>query len=339
MPPITDRARVWMAIRHQQPDHTPYQITCTVPAQRKLEEYYRTTSLEAFIGNSMVKYRTRPVGSAGDIPGRPGFRRDEWGVVWNQTVDKDIGVVESYQLPERTLANYTLPDPYAEHRFAGLPAFIAANPDKFRFVSMGFSLFERAWTLRGMEQLMVDMIEAPEWVDELFDAILAFNLAVARKIVTYDIDAIMFGDDWGQQQGLIFGPRLWRRFIMPRIRQMYGVVKQAGKAVIIHSCGKVQELFPDLIEAGLDVFNPFQPDVMDPYAMKRQFGDRLAFYGGMSVQNLLPHGTPQQVRDEARRLMDEVGRDGGLIIGPSHDMPGDIPVENMVAFIDAVREG
>jgi uroporphyrinogen decarboxylase len=73
--------------------------------------------------------------------------------------------------------------------------------------------------------------------------------------------------------------------------------------------------------------------------MKRQFGDRLAFYCGMSVQNLLPHGTPQQVRDEARRLMDAVGRDGGLIIGPSHDMPGDIPVENMVAFIDAVREG
>ena len=112
----------------------------------------------------------------------------------------------------------------------------------------------------------------------------------------------MFGDDWGQQTGLLFGRRLWQRFIKPRITQLYGAVKRAGKAVLIHSCGQVQELFPELIEAGLDVFNPFQPEVMDPYEMKRQFGSRLAFLGGVSVQKLLPFGTPQQIRDEVRRL-------------------------------------
>jgi uroporphyrinogen decarboxylase len=120
---------------------------------------------------------------------------------------------------------------------------------------------------------------------------------------------------------------------------MYGAVKAAGKSVFIHSCGRVQELFPDLIELGLDVFNPFQPEVMDPYEMKRQFGRQLSFFGGMSIQKLLPYGTPEQIRSEARRLMGEIGRGGGFIIGPSHDMPGDIPVENMVAFIETVREG
>jgi len=104
----------------------------------------------------------------------------------------------------------------------------------------------------------------------------------------------------------------------------------------VHSCGKVQSLFPELIEIGLDVFNPFQPDVMDVYEMKRLYGDRLAFYGGMSVQRILPHGSPQEVRAEAMRLMQEIGRGGGFIIGPSHHMPGDIPVENMVAFAEAV---
>ena len=133
------------------------------------------------------------------------------------------------------------------------------------------------------------------------------------------------------------GPRLWRRFIKPRLEQMYGAVKRAGKVVMIHSCGRVQELFPDLIEVGLDVFNPFQPDVMNPYEMKRQYGDWLTFFGGVSVQHLLPHGTPTEIRDEVRRMMDQVGRDGGFIIAPSHDMPGDIPVENMVAFIETVR--
>jgi uroporphyrinogen decarboxylase len=222
-------------------------------------------------------------------------------------------------------------------RYAALPAWIEVNRNRFSYVSFGMSLFERAWSLRGMADLMVDMIEAPEWVDELLDTILAFDLAVVEEMLKYDIDGLLYGDDWGQQRGLIFGPTLWRRFIKPRVAQLYRAVKRAGKVVMIHSCGKVQELFPDLIEVGLDVFNPFQPDVMDPYEMKRQYGDSLSFFGGVSVQHLLPYGTPAEIRAEVRRLMDEVGRDGGFIIAPSHDMPGDIPVENMVAFIEAAR--
>ena len=186
---------------------------------------------------------------------------------------------------------------------------------------------------------MVDMLEAPEFVDELFDAIAAYDRGILEEVLRYDIDGIRFGDDWGQQRGLIFGARLWRRFVKPRIAELYGMVKRAGKAVLIHSCGRVQELFPELIELGLDVFNPFQPEAMDPYEMKRQFGRQLTFLGGVSVQTLLPFGTPQQIRDETRRLMDEIGRDGGFIIAPSHDMPGDIPLENMVAMIETVREG
>ena len=133
---------------------------------------------------------------------------------------------------------------------------LAAHADRFRYVSIAFSLFERAWTLRGMEQLLMDMLEAPEFVDELLDAITAFDLGILEEVLSLDIDGVMFGDDWGQQSGLIFGRRLWQRFIKPRIAQLYGAVKRAGKAVLIHCCGQVQELFPELIEAGLDVFNP-----------------------------------------------------------------------------------
>jgi uroporphyrinogen decarboxylase len=190
-----------------------------------------------------------------------------------------------------------------------------------------------------MADLMVDMMEAPEFVDELLDAITDYNCGVLEEVLNYDIDCVRLGDDWGQQHGLIFGGRLWRRFIKPRLARTYGMVKRAGKAVMIHSCGRVQELFPELIELGLDIFNPFQPEAMNPYEMKKQFGGDLTFFGGMSVQTLLPFGTPQQIRDETRRLMDEVGRGGGFIIAPSHDMPGDIPIENMVAFIETVRNG
>lgn len=335
MTATTPRQRVWQAIRHVQPDRVPYHLSFTAPARQKLAAHLGTDDLDAALGNHLAPYSARlPFEEI-----RPGFWRDEFGVVWNRTVDKDIGVVHEYQLRDRSLADYRFPDPRNPRRYEALPGFLAANPDRFRCANIGFSLFERAWTLRGMTDLMVDMIEAPEFVDELLDAIVRYNLGVVDEVLRQDIDAVMFGDDWGQQNGLLFGARLWRRFIKPRLEVMYGAVKRAGKAVMIHSCGKVQELFPELIDLGLDVFNPFQPDVMDPYQMKQQFGDRLSFYGGVSVQTLLPRGTPQQVRDEARRLMDAVGRGGGFILAPSHDMPGDIPLENMLALVETARQG
>lgn len=332
MTTITPRERVWTAIRHQVPDRVPWHVGYTVPMQRKLEAYFGTTNLDDALGNHMARYRARPPFQ--EI--RPGFFRDEFGVVWNRTVDRDIGVVEEYQLTGRSLAGYRFPDPLNPARYAPLPAFIETHRNRFRYVSIGFSLFERAWSLRGMADLMMDMLEAPEFVDELFDALMEFDLAIVAEMVKYDIDGILFGDDWGQQRGLLFGARLWRRFVKPRIARMYAAVKQGGKALMIHCCGRVQELFPELIELGLDVFNPFQPEVMDPLEMKRQFGDRLTFFGGLSIQQLLPFGTPQQVRDEARRLANAVGRDGGFIIAPSHDMPGDIPPENVAAFVEAM---
>ena len=331
---ITPRERVKQSISHQQPDRVPWHFGYTIPTRIKLETYYGTTHLDEALDQNIVKFRVR-------LPNqeiRPGIFRDEFGVVWNRTIDKDIGNVEVYPIKERSMKGAAFPDPYNEGRLAALSAFIQANPNRFRLVSIGFSLFERAWSMYGMARLMEDMLSEPEFVDELFDAILDYQMAVLEQVLRYDIDAIQFGDDWGSQTGLLFGPRLWRRFIKPRIARLYQTTHEAGKAVFIHSCGKVQELFPELIELGLDVFNPFQPEVMDPYEIKVQYGDRLSFYGGVSIQRLLPFGTPAQVRDEVHHLMDEVGKGGGYIIAPSHEMPGDIPIENLVAFIDAVRE-
>jgi len=333
----TSRERVWASIRHAQPDRVPYYFSFTQAAASKLEAYYGASDLDSTLDNDMVRYSTRRPALLQEP--HPGFYRDEFGVLWNRTVDKDIGVPHDYPLKGRSLDGYIFPDPHDPRRYQGLPDFIQTHPHCFRLISYGFTLFERAWTLRSMPELMVDMLEAPEWVEELLDTLNAFNLNVVQELLKYDVDGFLFGDDWGHQQGLLFSTDLWRRFVKPRLAVLIEAVKGADKAAFVHSCGKVQGLFPELIEIGLDVFNPFQPDVMDVYAVKRQFGDHLSFYGGMSVQGLLPHGTPEQIRVEARRLMQEIGRGGGFIIGPSHHMPGDIPVENMVAFIEAVREG
>jgi uroporphyrinogen decarboxylase len=335
MPAPTPRERVQQAIRHSQPDYVPYHFSYTSLARRKLENFYGTQDLDSALNNHVVKYKPRCDDYLVEVG--PDLWRDEFGVVWNKKGGMDIGTVVNCVFEARSLEGYTFPDSHLPCRYHKLPAFIDANRDRFRVVNFGKSLFERAWSMRGMENILIDMIEAPEWVEELLDAITAFNLDSIAEVVKYDIDAVMFGDDWGAQRGLLFSPRLWRRLIKPRIAEMYKAVRQAGKAVFIHSCGKVEGLFPELIELGVDVFNPFQPEVMDLGEIKRQFGAQLAFYGGMSIQKVLPFGTPQEVRDEAHRLIDEMGHRGGYIIAPSHDMPDDIPVENMVAFIDAVR--
>jgi uroporphyrinogen decarboxylase len=207
---------------------------------------------------------------------------------------------------------------------------------RYRVFSIGFSLFERAWTLRGMEALMMDFIENPDFAHRLLGSIADFQIAQARKALTYDIDAVYFGDDWGSQRGLIMGPDLWREFIKPELARMFRVVKDAGKAVSLHSCGDVDELFDDLLAMGLNCFNPFQPEVMDVEALIKRYRGRLTFQGGLSTQRILPYGTVEEVRRETRRLL-ALGREGSYIFAPAHAVEGDVPVENMVAFIDEVQ--
>jgi len=333
---VTAKERVHIALRHEQPDKCPWHLDFTQVAHEKMVAYTGDPDFAAKIGNHL--HFVRPVRPDAWQEIAPDFWRDQFGVVWNRTIDKDIGNPDALIFPEADLGDYRWPDPDDPLRWAHVAGEIEANRDKFVVIAIDFSLFERAWTMRGMENLFLDMIEHPQFVEDLLDAILEFNLGIIRNAARYPADAIYFGDDWGQQQGMLMGPVLWRRFLKPRLKRQYEAVHEIGKKVFIHSCGKVIEVFPDLIEIGVDCFNPFQPEVIDVYAAKREFGDRLSFFGGVSTQRLLPYGTPAEVKAEARRLMREIGRDGGYIIAPAHSIPKDAPPENMMALIEAVNE-
>jgi uroporphyrinogen decarboxylase len=165
---------------------------------------------------------------------------------------------------------------------------IADSGDHFVVVGFGFGLFERTWTLRGFTNLFLDFYDHPAFVHELLGAIADWNIAQLRHALDFDIDAVLFGDDWGMQRGVIMGPGRWREFIKPRVRQMYGLVRSKGRKVFIHSCGKVDELFPDLIECGVDVFNPFQPEVMDTAALLRK--NSVWLYWVLGSIGMLPPG-------------------------------------------------
>jgi uroporphyrinogen decarboxylase len=332
---MTHKQRVYAAFAHEQPDRCPYFISFTERAHDAMVAHFGGDDLFKLMDNDLVKFTWNPTVREG-WPDEHTFQ-DSFGVRWDRSIDRDIGNVTEPLLTERNLDLLEVPDPTSPDRFEGLAEKCAANADKYISYSVRFSLFERAWSLRGMDKLMMDMIEAPDFVDALLDAICDFNCAIVEQAVKFPIDGVHFGDDWGTQRGLMMGPRLWERFIKPRLARQYAAAKRGGKFVSIHCCGKVQELFPELLDLGLDCFNPFQPEVMDVFEMKREFGDRLSFWGGVSTQKLLPYGTPDDVRREVGRLVTEVGKSGGYICSPAHDIPADAKPENVLAMIETLN--
>ena len=334
MPP-TRRDVVIDALQFRAPPYVPWAWDMTQGCAERMKAHLGAADLAAFIDTHFLDVgsaigRFEPLGND--------LYRDVYGVVWDRSVDKDIGIPVEWPIRDPSdLADYVWPDASDDSWYAEIPSQLAAHPDLFSRYMLGFSLYERAWTMRGLMETLIDMAARPEFVEDLLDAIVEHNLIQIRKALSFPIDAVYFGDDYGMQTGLVMGIDHWRQFIKPRLARMFAPVRDAGKYVFLHSCGRVVELFDDLAGIGLNAFNPFQPEVMDVFAIKRAYHGRLAFHGGMSIQSVLPFGSPEEVRDAAARLID-AGRDGGYVFSPSHSVPPDVPPENLVAMMDVVRD-
>lgn len=329
---MTKRDVIKLVLEGKRPPYVPWSYWFTIEGQEKLADHYGSDDIIGAVDNHLLD-----VGNEIGVFPETGdtWARDIFGVLWDRSIDRDIGNPRPV-LHEASLRGYVFPDPLDSRFYADTPLQIERYLDCFRVFQLGFTLFERAWALRGMENLLVDFCQHTRFVEELFTTITDFTIAQIHKALTYDIDGFYFGDDWGQQHGLIMGKPLWRRFIYPGLRRMFWEVRDAGKYVFLHSCGDVDQLFDDLIEIGLDCFNPFQPDVMDVGALLKRYRGRLAFHGGLSLQRTLPSGTADDVEREVGTLI-ELGRDGGYILSPSHAVGGDVPLENMLAFIDRAK--
>lgn len=330
------REYVIKALQHQETNPIPYHLECTGQAKAKLINYTKDPDICEKLG-SFLHY-TQYWGWPTEIPEKPEHFRDEFGVVWNRSgADKDIGVVDNPIIEDLEECDYRFPEPDIPRLRQDIEQLLATREDKFTFMGFGFCMFERAWSLMGMEQTLMNMILCPDELEHLFDQICDYFLRLLDIALEYDIDAVYFGDDWGQQRGLIMGPTHWRRFIKPRMARLYDRVKKKNKFVIQHSCGDCHEIFPDLIEIGLDCYQTFQPEIYDIAAIKATYGDRLTFWGGVSTQQALPRMTPAQVQKETVRIIQALRRDGGLIIAPTHAIPFDVPPENILAMAEVFR--
>lgn len=333
---MTKRERVIATLRHIETDIVPYNADFTEQAWENIMNFTHNEHLLEDYGTHLhyTQYWNYPT----EMPDRKDFFKDGFGVVWNRSgADKDIGVVDNPIMCEPDISLYPTPV-FDEERIRNeIENLIDTKGDRFCFAGIGFSMFERLWSYCGMENALMFMLTDPEFVEELLDKICEHNLKVIDIINEYNLDAVYFGDDWGQQKGLIMGAPLWRKFIKPQMAKMYKRAKKDGKFIMQHSCGDCSEIFPDLIEIGLDCYQTFQPEVYDIQKMKDTYGQKLTFWGGLSTQQVLPYVTPAQVQQEALRIKNILSKNGGYIWAPTHALAFDIPCENIIAMLETFK--
>jgi uroporphyrinogen decarboxylase len=206
-------------------------------------------------------------------------------------------------------------------------------------VSGWTTIFEQSWYLRGMKDLLLDIVERPRLAEALLDKVTDICCFIVKRYAEAGVDLVRTGDDIGTQRGMMIAPEMWRRWLKPRLAKLIASAKAANPKVkvLYDSDGNYDPVIPDLIDVGVDVLAPIQPECNEPARLKREYGDHLSFWGSIGVQSTLPFGTVEEVRKEVRQRMGTIGRGGGLVIAPSHVIPPETPWENVVAFFGAVE--
>jgi uroporphyrinogen decarboxylase len=281
-------------------------------------------------------------------PLAPGAFVNEWGIgiVPGSTANYAdyVHPLRNVTSPEE-LEDYPFPDVTAEYRYEGLAEQVADLHEQGYAASGGIphysgTLFECAWIMRGMENLLADFLLHPKLAAALLDRLTVSAVGSGIKLARAGIDILHTGDDVGSQRGMMMSPALWRRWLKPRMEEIIAAAKAVNPDLLVfyHSDGNIEAIIPELIEIGVDILNPVQPECMDPELLKREYGNHLAFWGTIGTQSTMPHATAEEVKAVIRERIETVGRGGGLLLAPTHVLEPDVPWENIVAFVEAVEE-
>jgi uroporphyrinogen decarboxylase len=273
-----------------------------------------------------------------------GSVQDEWGIrsrrvgLYNEMAVHPLAEVET---PE-DLDGFDFPDPDAPGRFRLAEQTVRRYGNDYAILGdQECTVFEMAWYLVGLEKFLIDLALKKTYVFHLLDRILDISIRQGQRLIALGADVIWTGDDMGDQNGMILSPELWREVFKPRLGSVFSAYRRINPDIRIayHSCGSILPIIPDLIEIGLDILNPIQPRAagMDPSFLKRSYGDRLCFFGGIDIQELLPRAAPDQVFRSVQKAIRILGNGGGYISAPAHNIQPDTPVENILAFFDAVK--
>lgn len=348
MAEMTSRERVLTAMRRQAPDRVPRYISFVAQSELMVQQALGIEDMLPFTRIDIWRVAVAPTAKKTDFSRfftRPGVEWDDWGRgrVW----DADRHYAE-YLYPlaaAETVAEieeYPWPDELAAYRFDGLKdRVVDAHRRGYAVVGvLGDTVYEMAWQLRSVDRFYEDILMGEEIADVLLDIITAFRIAHARAFAEAGVDILLAGDDIAMQQGLMMSRNMLAGFFFPRLQAIFAAAREKKPDIHcwFHSDGKVDEIIPDLIAAGVDILNPVQPECVDHRWVKATYGDRLAFAGGLGVQSVLPFGTPADVREHVRDTIATLGAGGGLLVAPAHVIEDDVPLANILAMVEAIDE-
>lgn len=330
---MTAREIVKAAIGHEETGKIPYCIGFARDAylkyQHELTEVFLSDDMKKAVTEGILEFKEALSLSMGNhvfyITKKP------W---WNW-----------HSVPDYYKTNYDAPDYLPQTRGTGSYEqfeekikFIKQTTDRYILLTVYGSHFEKANYCRGIENFLGDLGCNRESAKKLLDNIIRKNLVMLENLVSYDeIDGVILGSDWGSQQNLLMSPSIWRELIAPGESKEYELLKSANKDVWIHSCGNIELILPDLIDMGVDVLNPLQPEAMDIYKIKKNYGSKLCFWGGISTQITLPYGTTAEVRQEVSQVINLMSQGGGYITAPAQEIQSDVPFENILALLEAAK--
>jgi uroporphyrinogen decarboxylase len=292
-----------------------------------------------------------PAAPAGEAPrGYPAaktFSLLEWGTALvsgsNASYDHFVPparLAETASLED--IEQYPLPDYDAQYRYAHLDQELASirRRELASVAFMAMTIFEIAWQIRGMNQLLSDMLAGEDTAACLLDRITALSCLRASRYAAAGVDVIHVGDDVGMQDRMFISPQTWQKWLKPRLARVVAAAREVKPDVVFfyHSDGFVEPIIPELIEIGIDALNPVQPECMDPALLKERYGDRLAFWGTIGIQHTLPFGTPEDVAAEVKLRIETVGKGGGLYLAPTHVIAPEVPYENLFALVEAAKK-
>ncbi|NIT57766.1 MAG: hypothetical protein GWN00_16510 [Aliifodinibius sp.] len=376
MKTMTHRQRLQLALTHQEPDFVPLDFGTggnTSPAPEiyeKLVQHYQLKSKTEYVPHMMrlakvdeyileqLDIDTRPVymhpGTRKPNPAdEPGHFYDEWGVKWKEYQVNDIIYREVAEYPLENasiddLKDYPWwPDPDDRSRYKDLKQEVEKLYNQCDYALIGCpafnSVWERAYLLCGYRRMLEGLILESDFVHAVFRKltdIISKQLVYFLEQVGSYVEVIKMADDLGGQENALMSPSTYRSELKPYHKEIYSLIKKYTAAKIFHhSCGSVAKLLPDLIDAGVEVLNPVQVSAkdMDTQQLKTEFGDRLSFWGAIDTQHVLPNGTTEEVREEVRKRIHDLGAGGGYVLAPVHNIQADVPVANVLEMYTSAR--
>jgi len=357
---MNSRERFIKTIKHETPDRIPLDGWFSVPVWEELKEFKNIKDDEELRNELGIDFRMVLMEPSPDFSSKPFFLKNvgvgvgesdyfvreagnlvyenEWGIKMRVSKDSDNWSYAYHPLEKKfSLSNLIIPDLNIPERFIKVKEDIKKYKDNFVIFAGVSTLFRKGWLLCGFSNFLEMLLTDLASIEKLLDILMDFTINEIKLYVNNGVDLIELLGDLGTELSLFLSPDLWRRIFKPRLKNIIDAFKKENVYFFLHSDGNIKDIIPDLIEAGLDILNPIQPECMNPADIKKDFGDKIVLHGTMSMQKTFLSANPGDVVEETRSRIEKCGNKGGLILAPSNVFTPDIPIVNIDAFYNFVK--